>query len=93
MLALLPTREFLEKLSQPPESRPIDRVIVKGKSVPLELFELKHKFSPENFEEIARRYSEAFASYREGKFKEAEEQFYSLSKHDKPSTGPRPEVC
>ncbi len=89
----LGTREFCSQLRQPPDARMIDRVVVKGKSVPLELFELKHKFSPENFEEIARRYSEAFASYREGKFKEAEEQFYSLSKHDKPSTGTRPEVC
>ena len=82
----LATREFCSQLRQPPDARMIDRVVVKGKSVPLELFELKHKFSPENFEEIARRYSEAFASYREGQFKEAEEQFYSLSKQDKPST-------
>ena len=82
----LATREFCRQLRQPPHARMIDRVVVKGKSVPLELFELKHKFSPENFEEIARRYSEAFASYREGQFKEAEEQFYSLSKQDKPST-------
>ena len=40
--------------------RLIDRAVVKGKSVPLELMEVKHPFSPDAFEEIARRYNEAF---------------------------------
>jgi adenylate cyclase len=79
------TREFCNRLSRPPDARLIDCVIVKGKSVPLELFELQHKFSPENFREIARSYSEAFALYQKGKFSEAERIFRSLSNADKPS--------
>jgi hypothetical protein len=63
----------------------IDRVIVKGKHTPLELFELRHKFSPENFNEIARNYSDAFALYQHGKFSEAEGHFQSLSEFDNPS--------
>jgi adenylate cyclase len=82
---MLATREFCNRLSQPPDLRIIDRVIVKGKSVPLELIELQHKFSPENFGEIARNYSEAFALYERGKFSEAERIFRSLSNSDKPS--------
>ena len=83
---MLATREFFNRLSKPPESRVIDRVVVKGKSVPLELIELRHPASPEDFGDIAKTYSEAFAFYREGKFKDAEEQFRSLSKCDKPSS-------
>src|ERR1043165_3563707 len=36
------TREAHAKLSQPPEVRRVDKVIVKGKSTPLELLEVKH---------------------------------------------------
>ena len=63
----------------------IDRVLVKGKSIPLELFELRHKFSPENFDQIAREYSVAFALYQNGKFPAAEKCFRALSNYDKPS--------
>jgi adenylate cyclase len=79
------TREFCKRLSRPPEARMIDRVIVKGKSVPLELYELQHKFSPENFPEVTRDYTEAFALYENGKFAEAERLFRMLSPTDKPS--------
>ena len=82
---MLATREFCNRLNQPPDLRIIDRVVVKGKSVPLELIELQHKFSPENFGEIARNYSEAFALYERGKFSEAERIFRLLSNSDKPS--------
>jgi adenylate cyclase len=81
----LATREYCNRLSRPPEARLIDRVVVKGKSVPLELFELRHNFSPENFREIATDYSEAFALYQQAKFSEAERQFRLLSNVDKPS--------
>jgi adenylate cyclase len=79
------TRAFCDRLSRPPEVRMLDRVIVKGKSVPLELYELQHKFSPKNFAEIAKSYSEAFALYEQGKFAEAERLFRSLGPPDKPS--------
>lgn len=79
------TRDFCNRLSQPPEARMIDRVIVKGKSVPLELYELRHKLSPANFREVANSYAEAFALYEKGKFAEAERLFRILSPTDKPS--------
>ena len=81
----LATREVHERLISPPHSRLIDRVIVRGKRTPLELFELRHKFSPENFQEIATKYSEAFSFYKEGKFDAAERMFRALAECDKPS--------
>ena len=81
----LATREVFEKVSQRPESRVIDRVILKGKSVPLELIEVRHKFSPENFQEIATKYAEGFSFYEEGKFDAAERMFRALAECDKPS--------
>src|SRR6202011_4369692 len=55
---MLTTREFCNRLRQQPELRIIDRVVVKGKSVPLELIELRHKMSPEDFQEIVKGYAE-----------------------------------
>ena len=81
----LATKEVYERFAQPPSSRLIDRVIVKGKTTPLELFELQHKFSADNFREIARSYSEAFTLYQDGKFAEAERRFCALSNCDRPS--------
>jgi adenylate cyclase len=66
-------------------ARLIDRVIVKGKGAPLELFELRHKFSPENFCEIAQDYEEAFMLYQSGNFPDAEQRFRALSSFDRPS--------
>ncbi len=80
------TREFCDRLSRPPEVRIIDRVIAKGKSLPLELCELRHKFSPPNFAEIAERYAVAFSLYQSGKFREAAPLFRALSEFDPPSS-------
>jgi adenylate cyclase len=82
---MLATREFCNRLGQLPESRMIDRVIVKGKSAPIELVELRHKFSPSNFQEIAKAYGEAFSRYEQGQFEEASRLFGVLSASDKPS--------
>jgi class 3 adenylate cyclase/CHASE2 domain-containing sensor protein len=79
------TGDFCHRLSRPAEARLIDRVIVKGKSVPLELYELRHKYSMENFLEITERYIEAFALYEEGKFAKAELLFQKLSTSDRAS--------
>src|SRR5207245_7708886 len=81
----LATREFCNRLSQSPNARMIDRVVVKGKSVPLELFELRHQLSAGNFPEIAKDYGEAFALYQGGEFSEAETRFRSICNYDKPS--------
>jgi adenylate cyclase len=81
------TKEAYAKLSDPPMVRVIDKAVVKGKSVPLELLEVRHPHSPENFEELVKRYGAAFAAYESGKFTEAERMFATLSeeRHDKPS--------
>jgi adenylate cyclase len=81
----LATKDVYERFTAPPHSRLIDRVVVKGKTKPLELFELRHKFSTKNFDEVARDYSEAFALYEAGRFAEAERRFLALSTCDRPS--------
>ena len=83
MLFLI-TREAYGKLSTPPVTRLVDKVVVKGKTLPLELLEVKHSFSPANFEEIARQYASAFAAYERGEFGQAEREFVALEQ-DKPS--------
>jgi adenylate cyclase len=81
------TREAYAKLSDPPVTRLVDKALVKGKSLPLELFEVKHSFSPANFEEIAQGYNAAFAAYERGDFVEAERKFAALhdEEQDQPS--------
>jgi adenylate cyclase len=81
------TREAYDKLSQPPVTRLVDKARVKGKTLPLELFEVKHPFSPENFEDIAARYNEAFSDYERGDFQIAAEKFAALRDHDKDKPG------
>jgi hypothetical protein len=65
----------------------VDKVLVKGTSRPLELLEVKHPFSPENFQEIVARYNSAFAEYERGNFVAAERAFAVLAdeRQDKPS--------
>jgi adenylate cyclase len=81
------TREAYARLSSPPFVRVIDKALVKGKTVPLELLEVRHPFSPENFEEIVQRYNAAFAKYEAGDFAAAERSFALLrdERQDKPS--------
>jgi class 3 adenylate cyclase/CHASE2 domain-containing sensor protein len=81
------TREAYSRLSAPPLTRRVDRAVAKGKSLPLELLEVRHPFSPDHFEEIAERYNSAFADYERGDFAVAERKFASLrdDEQDKPS--------
>jgi adenylate cyclase len=81
------TREAYAKLSSPPFVRVIDRALVKGKTVPLELLEVRHPFSPERFEEIVQRYNIAFELYERGDFAAAQRSFAALHEEhqDKPS--------
>ena len=81
------TREAYVKLSHPPFTRLVDRALVKGKTVPLELLEVKNPFTPDNFEELAAEYNLAFAEYERGNFAEAERKFAALAKEsqDRPS--------
>lgn len=82
---ILATREVYDRFTKPPESRLVDRVVVRGKSTPLELIEVRSKCSVANFHEIAKNYSEAFALYEQGKFAEAERLFRMSSPTDKAS--------
>lgn len=81
------TREAYAQLSNPPFTRLVDKVLVKGTSRPLELLEVKHPFSPDDFEAVAGRYNSAFADYERGDFRAAERAFAALAeeKEDKPS--------
>jgi class 3 adenylate cyclase/CHASE2 domain-containing sensor protein len=81
------TREAFARLSTPPVTRLVDKVLVKGKTLPLELLDVRHPFSPDNFEKIAERYNSAFAAYEQGDFAAAEKRFAVLRnvERDKPS--------
>ncbi|HKP01971.1 MAG TPA: CHASE2 domain-containing protein [Chthoniobacterales bacterium] len=81
------TREAYVKLSHPPQVRVVDRAIVKGKSTPLELLEVKHPHSPDHFDETLERYNQAFVEYERGSFLTAEGMFADLrdSRQDKTS--------
>lgn len=82
---ILTTRQIFEGFTNLPDSRLVDRVIVKGKNTPLDLIELKNPASAENFHEIAKGYAEAYALYQQGRFEQAGRMFRQWSGADGPS--------
>ena len=60
---------------------------MKGKNVPIEILEVSLSSEKPNFKEIAQKYAEAFAHYREGQFEIAERLFTRLAEteQDAPS--------
>ncbi|HSH38575.1 MAG TPA: adenylate/guanylate cyclase domain-containing protein, partial [Chthoniobacterales bacterium] len=81
------TRETYSRLSAPPATRVVDKAVVKGTSLPLELLEVRHALSPANFERTAERYAAAFSDYERGDFDAAERNFAALrdEENDRPS--------
>ena len=77
---LLVTRDAFAQFSAQSQHRLIDRVIVKGKSEPVELFECENPCTPPNFAEICARYKKAFDEYHFGRFVEAQLMFAAIGK-------------
>ncbi len=75
---LLVTRDTLAQLSHPGLHRLVDRVIVKGKSEPVELFEYANPCTPANYQPICQRYQAAYDQYYLGRFAEAQTLFQAL---------------
>ena len=75
---LLVTRVTFERLGMPGTHRLVDRVIVKGKSEPVELFERENPNTTDAFPEICRRYTAAYEVYSAGHFTEARLAFEKL---------------
>ena len=82
---MIVTREVYSRLSAPPPARVLDHVIVKGKSTPLELIEVRHRFNADGFAGREAQYAAAFALYQRGEFAEAAAGFETLASLDKPS--------
>jgi adenylate cyclase len=75
---LLVSGETIRQLQARGVSRLVDRVIVKGKTTPVELFELENPATPTNHAEICRAYEAAYAEYVSGCFAEARALFQKL---------------
>jgi len=68
---LLVSQELFSRLSDPGLHRLVDRVIVKGKSEPVVLYELECLRTHPKFKEIAKEFEAAFQLYEAGRFEEA----------------------
>ena len=75
---MLVTRDAFAQFSVQGRHRLIDRVIVKGKSEPVEIFECENPCTPPGFAEICTRYKKAFDEYHFGRFAEAQKLFAEL---------------
>lgn len=86
-VTLLVSRECFALLTSPGPHRLLDRVIVKGKSTPVELFEIENPRTPPNYAELVKAWDAAFADYTAGKFAEARPVFAKLAEqfNDGPS--------
>jgi adenylate cyclase len=86
-VTLLVTRDTFAQFTTQGARRLVDRVIVKGKTEPVELFEAEHPLSPPNYAELCHRYKEANHQYVFGQFAGARALFEQLAAefHDGPS--------
>ncbi|MBP9900634.1 MAG: adenylate/guanylate cyclase domain-containing protein [Verrucomicrobia bacterium] len=77
-LKLLISRDAFAQLSQQGDRRLLDRVIVKGKTEPVELYECENPCTPSNYRELCRHYKVAYDEYFFGRFAEAKALFDKL---------------
>jgi adenylate cyclase len=75
---LLVTRDTFAQFSLQGTRRLVDRVIVKGKSEPVELFECENPCTPPDYAGLCERYKAAYDEYFRGRFAEARTQFEKL---------------
>lgn len=75
---LLVTRGTFAQFSTQGTRRLVDRVIVKGKSEPVELFECENPCTPTDYAGLSARYKAAYDEYFFGRFAEARTQFEKL---------------
>ncbi len=78
-VTFLITRQVRNKLTQPPPARMVDRVIPKGKTETLELWEPLNSRSPANFVSLAEHYTAAWVLYETGQFPQAGEAFSAIA--------------
>lgn len=76
---LLVTRDTFAQFTTQGARRLIDRVIVKGKSEPVELFECENPCTPANYSDLCARYKEVYSLYFQGRFAEAGAGFDQLA--------------
>ena len=75
---LLVTRDTFAQFNPQSARRLVDRVIVKGKSEPVELYECENPCTPPNYADICTRYKTAYDEYFFGRFAGAQKQFDAL---------------
>jgi len=68
---VLVSKAFIQKMKDPPPARLIGRFLVKGKSIPIEVFEPKTVNNRERFEERSEAYGRAFSLYENEQSNEA----------------------
>ncbi|HWE50222.1 MAG TPA: adenylate/guanylate cyclase domain-containing protein, partial [Bryobacteraceae bacterium] len=78
------TREVLDKAAEKPPVRYLDRIRVKGKKDPIEMFEVMINPASERFS-IVKAYEAAWQIYAAGNFTEAAALFEKLKDCDQPS--------
>jgi len=76
---LLVTRNTFAQFSTQTTRRLVDRVIVKGKTEPVELFECQNPCTTANYSDLCARYKEAYDEYFFGRFAPARIQFQALA--------------
>lgn len=76
---LIVTRDTFAQFKVQGARRLLDRVIVKGKSEPVELYECENPCTAKNYAELCARYKAAFDAYHFGRFAEAQTQFSALA--------------